>query len=137
MLRKLMWKFQRFMVGRNGIDQLGTHILWFCIGLNLISMFFRGLPSTVIFVVVDALLIFQLYRTFSKNLVKRGIENRKYCEFLTKFKRTWKVLRLNLTDKTYHYFLCPDCAQMVRVPKGRGKVEIHCPNCGSTFERKA
>ena len=73
MLRKLMWKFQRFMVGRNGIDQLGTHILWFCIGLNLISMFFRGLPSTVIFVVVDALLIFQLYRTFSKNLVKRGI----------------------------------------------------------------
>lgn len=137
MLRKMMWKLQRFMVGRNGFDQLGLHILWFCVILNIVNMFLRGTVSAVIFVVVDVLLIWQLYRTFSRNLVKRGIENRKYCEFLTRFKRTWKVMKLNLTDKTYHYYLCPDCAQMVRVPKGRGKVDIRCPNCGSTFERKA
>lgn len=137
MLNKLKYKLQSFMVGRYGVDKLGMHILWFCIIMNIVSMFFGATASSVIFIINDVLLIWQIYRTFSKNYVKRSIENTKYLDFLTRVKRTWKVLKLNMSDKQYHYYLCPDCAQMVRVPRGRGKVEIRCPHCGKTFEKKA
>lgn len=125
------------MVGRYGVDKLGMHILWFCIIMNIVSIFLGSTASSVIFIINDVLLIWQIYRTFSKNYVKRSIENTKYLDFLTKAKRTWKVFRMNMSDKQYHYYLCPDCAQMVRVPRGRGKVEIRCPHCGKTFEKKA
>ncbi len=38
--------------------------------------------------------------------------------------------------KYYKYFNCPNCNQKVRVPKGRGKIEITCPKCRTSFIRK-
>lgn len=132
-----MGRFRRFMYGRYGVDKFGIHMLWACVAMNVISMFLPRSISMYVMFVVDAVLLYQLYRTFSKNIVKRSIENTKYLTFLTRIKRTFRVMKLNLKDGQYHYFLCPECAQMVRVPRGRGKVEIHCPNCRKSFERKA
>lgn len=137
MLNKLMVRFRRFMYGRYGVDKFGIHMLWACVAMNVISMFLPRSISMYVMFVVDAVLLYQLYRTFSRNIVKRSIENTKYLTFLTRVKRTYRVMKLNLKDRQYHYFLCPECAQMVRVPRGRGKVEIHCPNCRKSFERKA
>ena len=39
--------------------------------------------------------------------------------------------------KTYRYFSCPHCRQQVRVPKGRGKISITCPKCGTQFIKKS
>ncbi len=38
--------------------------------------------------------------------------------------------------KYYKYFNCPNCNQKVRVPKGKGKIEITCPKCKTSFIRK-
>ena len=35
------------------------------------------------------------------------------------------------------YFSCPHCRQQVRVPKGRGKISITCPKCGTQFIKKS
>lgn len=137
MLNKLMGRFRRFMYGRYGVDKFGIHMLWACVAVNVISMFLPRSISMYVMLVVDVVLLYQLYRTFSKNIVKRSIENTRYLTFLTRVRRTFKVIKLNLSDRQYHYFLCPECAQMVRVPRGRGKVEIQCPNCRKSFERKA
>ena len=37
----------------------------------------------------------------------------------------------------YHHFLCPGCGQKLRVPRGRGRVLVHCPRCGREFEEYA
>ena len=136
MWNKLKNRFQRFMIGRYGVDKFGLHILGFCIILNFLSLFFRR-QSIFINLFADGLIFFELYRTFSRNYVKRSIENTRYLDFLTRVKRGWKVFRNNLTDRQYHYYLCPECAQIVRVPRGRGKISIHCPNCGRTFDRRS
>ncbi len=39
-------------------------------------------------------------------------------------------------SRYYKYFNCPNCNQKVRVPKGKGKIEITCPKCRTTFIRK-
>ena len=39
--------------------------------------------------------------------------------------------------KLFRFFKCPVCKQKLRVPKGKGKVEITCPKCGNKFIKKA
>ena len=39
-------------------------------------------------------------------------------------------------DKTHRYFKCPGCGQTVRVPRGRGKIQITCPKCRREFIKK-
>ena len=41
-----------------------------------------------------------------------------------------------LRDRDNRYFSCPKCRQMVRVPKGKGKINIRCPKCGEKFMKK-
>lgn len=108
MLNKLMVRFRRFMYGRYGVDKFGIHMLWACVAMNVISMFLPRSISMYVMFVVDAVLLYQLYRTFSRNIVKRSIENTKYLTFLTRVKRTYRVMKLNLKDRQYHYFLCPE-----------------------------
>ena len=31
---------------------------------------------------------------------------------------------------------CPQCGQKIRIPRGCGKVEIHCPKCSASFIKK-
>ena len=34
------------------------------------------------------------------------------------------------------YFRCPNCKQKVRVPKGKGTIEIRCPKCNTKFIKR-
>lgn len=97
MLNKLMVRFRRFMYGRYGVDKFGIHMLWACVAMNVISMFLPRSISMYVMFVVDAVLLYQLYRTFSRNIVKRSIENTKYLTFLTRIKPIYPavILRSN------------------------------------------
>lgn len=127
-------KLNQFMYGRYGADKFGACLIIVALALNLIASI---VGNSLLSLIAFGLMVYELYRMFSKNIVKRRIEEDKYQSSITIVKRYWKVLKSNVTDKTYHYYLCPDCHQMVRVPRGKGKVTITCPNCHKKFDKKS
>ena len=44
--------------------------------------------------------------------------------------------RLREQNPGYKLFNCPRCGLMVRVPEGKGKVQVTCPQCGKSFNKK-
>ena len=132
MLQRYSAALRRFMYGRCGADQLNVFLLITAVVLNVVSLILTrlGAVCAVIGMVVNLLaygvLIWYLFRFFSRNLEKRILENRRFL--------TWKS---RVTDRQNRYYRCPNCKQTVRVPRGRGKICIKCPKCSEKFVRKS
>ena len=85
-----------------------------------------------------AALIYCYFRTFSRNISRRTEENYKFYSFQERLTGKWKGVRRRWADrKTYRYYRCPKCRQLLRVPRGRGRIEISCPRCGTQFIKKS
>ena len=123
---KLAAGFRHFMAGRYGTDKLNMYILGAGVIACLLTLF---LPFKVVKLFLTAfsyvLMIWALFRTFSRNTYKRYQENRKFLLFLERLK-----------DREHKHFTCPKCRQLVRVPRGKGKIAIKCPKCSEKFIRK-
>ena len=39
--------------------------------------------------------------------------------------------------RKYKIFRCPGCGQKIRIPRGHGKIQIHCRVCGNDFMGKS
>ena len=129
--QKMKTGFQRFMQGRNGMDEFGQALNIGVLVLLVISIFTRW---TVLYILALALMIYMYFRVFSRNTPKRYAENQKFrnmrYDFAVKknnMKKEWQQ------RKIYRFFRCPMCKQKVRVPKGRGKICITCPKCKAEF----
>lgn len=133
-MNKIRNKLQKFFYNKYGADQFGMMIvivaLVFSLTATLTKIVFFSLISIV-------LMIYEMVRMFSTNYVKRRVENDHYLQFVLVLKRGWKMIVMNIKDHSHHYYLCPNCHQMVRVPRGRGKIVITCPNCKKEFEKKS
>lgn len=127
-------KLIHFLSGRYGTDDLNQFLFVLEIVLLLISLFTRNMIWQFLFYIVIA---YYFYRTMSRNIVARSIENQKYVHLKTKIVHTFKSKQMDFKDRKYRHFTCPKCAQIIRVPKGKGKVEIKCPTCKETFTKKA
>ncbi len=127
-------KLYRFMQGRYGADQLNRFLMILVIVCLVFSLFgFR-----IFYVLGIALLFYSYFRIFSKNLYKRREENAAYLRWEYKWKQrfgSWK--RTMQQRKTHHIYRCPSCKQKIRVPKGKGRIEIRCPKCSQTFIKKS
>ncbi len=133
-LRNLAYKFSRFMYGRNGNDTLNTFLLIASLVCSILSSF---KPFIILYPISSILLIYMLYRFFSKNLEKRRKENAKFFDIKLKVTGKINLLKRKWQDRnTHRYFKCPSCKKSLRVPKGRGKIEISCPKCNHKFIRK-
>lgn len=123
------------MYGRYGKDQLNTLLLLLALLLTIVQLlWFRSIITTVI---LYALLILFTYRAYSRKIQARRKENQAYLNFTKPIRRRVKAFQKNRKDTQYRYFVCPDCSQLVRIPRNRGKVEIICPVCKKHFTRKA
>ena len=126
MLARLTAFLRTFMAGRYGMDRLNMVILWTGVGASLLSALVRISPFNLIFWALSyALMILSIFRMLSRNTYKRYQENRKFLQIFDRLK-----------DRQHRYFDCPKCRQMVRVPKGKGKIAITCPRCREKFIRK-
>lgn len=128
-------KLARFMAGRYGVDTLGRVTIGLALAFMILSMFF---PKTPFYLVSLILLILTYFRMFSRNVSKRYQENQWFAKKFSGV-RNWFARQKGYQSqkKTYHIFKCPSCKQKVRVPKGKGRISIHCPKCGMDFIKKS
>lgn len=134
-LQKLMVKFQQFMVGRYGNDQFSLFLsiaglVLYCVGNFL--RWFRGtyVVGLIVCFIGILMLYYSIFRTLSKNYDARRKELNWYLRWSEKPKVYIKLLGNQIRDrKTHRYFRCKNCRTVMRVPKGRGKIEITCPKC--------
>ena len=124
----------RFMAGRYGGDQFNVFLLALYLVLYLISLFTRWLVLEIAAVV---LLLFALYRSLSRDLEHRRAENARFLQVVRPIARRWSTFRARAHDKEHCYFKCPNCGQQMRVPKGKGRITVHCRSCGAAFEKKS
>ena len=124
---KMACGLRRFMEGRYGSDKLNNVILGAAMVTVILALFIRNpLVNLIAHGVAYALMFWSIFRTLSRNTYKRYRENRKFLQFFDRLK-----------DRDHRYFDCPKCRQMVRVPRGKGKISITCPRCREKFVRKS
>ncbi len=123
---KLSAHLRSFMSGRYGTDRLNMAILSVGLGASLLSVIFpNSALSLVFFILSYGMMIWAIVRSLSRNTYKRYLENRKFLQIVERVK-----------DREHRYFDCPKCRQMVRVPRGKGKISITCPRCREKFVKK-
>lgn len=127
-------KFQRFMWGRYGNDNLNQFLMVAAMVLLILSLFFSG-PFYLLSIIA---LVYVYYRMFSKNISKRSAENQWYLQKSMKIRSFFQKKKREFSQrKQYHIYKCPNCKQKIRVPRGRGKIAITCRKCGNEFIRKS
>ena len=125
-MAKLSASFRAFMAGRYGTDRLNMVILTAGLVVCLVSAFIKAPMVNLLLTAISyALMIWAISRSFSRQTYKRYQENRKFLQFFDRLK-----------DRDHRYFDCPKCRQMVRVPRGKGKISITCPRCREKFVKK-
>ena len=128
-------KFRQFMIGRYGTDGLNQFLSMSSIVMLLVSQLTRVSLFTWL---GAALLILCYYRSLSRNISKRTEENYRFYSLKDRFNNKFRNLKEQWANrKLYHYYRCPQCRQKLRVPRGRGRIQISCPRCGTQFIKKS
>lgn len=130
-----MDRLRKFFYGRHGMDRLGIALFIAYMALAILSSI---LGSILLYILSFIVFGYFIFRVFSRNHVKRSAENTKFLYGWYNIKNRWRLVVQRMRDmKIYRYFVCPNCRQKVRVPRGKGKVSITCPKCSTKFLRKA
>ena len=126
------------MAGRYGADQFMRFLSGAALVLLIINLFVRGVVGQILYFLVLAVLVYNIFRMFSKNTAARYKENVAYLKVKNRVVGWYANLRRRIREsKTHRFYKCPTCKTTVRVPKGKGKIRITCPKCGASFVRKS
>lgn len=124
---------RNFMQGRRGTDEFGRFISIVALIFIVLQIIFR---RAAFYYIAMGAIIYQLFRSFSKNYAKREAENRKYVEIRDSiFRRKKKNTYYQSTGTPgFRYFNCPGCGMKMRAPQGKGRIRVTCKTCGKKFE---
>lgn len=137
-MNKFRDNIARFMTGRYGLDAFGKFLNITSIILLIAALLFRW---SMFYLFGVLLIIYEYFRMLSRDIQKRYKENQSYLTL--KYKLTIKlgkikgIFKPRADAKTHRVFKCPSCRQKVRVPKGKGRIEITCPKCRNKFVKKS
>ena len=123
---------QNFMRGRYGIDQMSQMLFIIALVCIVLAMFSGNVLLEFLGI---AVFIYADYRALSRNISARRAENARYEQMVRDLK---EKIHPSGADKPHRVFICPNksCGQKIRVPKGKGKIEITCPKCGEKFVKR-
>ena len=131
MWNKIRWYLERFMIGRNGRDELMAFVAYGSLILYIFAPWIdKLLPFSLFRMICWMGIFYSLFRFCSKDVLRRREENRKFLQELEFIKLRHSV------RKTHKIYRCKGCGRKIRVPKGKGKIEISCPLCGNKFIRR-
>ena len=132
-------KLIRFMQGRYGVDQFSRFLLiTSVVVMVVISLFSYSPAGQTLYLICLFLLAYSYFRILSRNIGKRYAENQNFLAKTYKIRCFMQKKKGQLTSrKTHHIYKCPNCKQKIRVPRGKGKIEIRCPKCGTTFVKRS
>lgn len=118
------------------IDEYGIFLIWIGIILNVIAYFTK---STFFSYWGLGFVVFEIYRVFSRNKIKRSMENSVFKQRIhNPVKKSFKNFKQQtFGDKNHKYVACPHCGQKLRIPKKKGKIKVRCPKCGSKFDARS
>ncbi len=130
--------FARIMAGRNGPDHLNRFLSVVFLILSVCSMFVRNARlASVLYTLLMALFLYIMFRMLSRNIYRRQQENGAYLRERYKITSWWNGLRDRWAQrKDYKFYKCPSCRTRLRVPRGKGKLNIVCRKCGTSFQRR-
>lgn len=135
-LENISYKFQGFMQGRYGTDEFSRFL---CI-LALIVLFLSYIPGLrYAFIISWIMIIWSLFRSFSKDLYKRQLEREKYLKVKGKITSRFGIYKRMWTErKTHKYYKCPNCKTRVRIrkPPKKKNIMVHCSRCGNDFQKR-
>ncbi len=124
---------RRFMYGRYGIDELGIFLLITGIVMSLLSSF----SPLALSIPAMGIIIWAYARCLSKNHYKRRAELDKFLRLKRNARERYDLVRRIFRErKTHKHFRCKLCRTRLRVPKGKGKIEVTCPKCRARVIKK-
>ena len=125
-------KIIRFMMGRNGPDNLYNFLLIVELVLVALNIFF---PSFIWAILMLATMGYSFFRVFSRNVSKRRAENAKYLSIKRKITGIFKRQKFPDHNKKTHVFrICPECKAKIRLPRKKGAHQVRCPRCKVLFD---
>ena len=148
-------RLYRFMQGRNGVDALAkflnrlsfaclitaillTFVSMICLRRDAVSAstVFRILYY-IVYGLGILLAVLWIWRVLSRNVSKRQAENTRFEYRIQKIRRKTTSWKQRWSDrKEYKYFRCPQCKQMIRAPRHKGKIRVTCSKCQHVFITK-
>lgn len=127
-------KIRSFMTGRYGTDELNVAIIIIAVVFLILSrFFFHSVFSTLAAVAV----IVAFFRMMSKDFDARRNENRNFLPLYGKIAPYISFVKAKFHDKGKNKIVfCSKCKKTLRVPKGKGRITLHCP-CGNSIKIKS
>ena len=125
---------RKFMLGRYGPDHLNVALFVLVIILDIANAFAEKLWLGMVSMVI---IFFAMFRMLSRNIYARRRENDRFLRFWWPIWRKIKgFIDRRKNGKGFRFFKCPACRNMLRVPRGKGKIMVTCPKCGEKFQKK-
>ena len=128
-------KFQRFMMGRYGNDKMNQVLSIISLVCVLIG---AVIGVDILYTLGMVLLAYVYFRMFSRNIPKRYAENQAFLSYYYRVTGWFSGKKHAMErNKDYRIFACPQCKQKLRVPKGKGKIQIRCSKCSNEFIKRS
>ena len=132
LLENLKYRYDNLMQGRYGANDELHIALFLTFAFFWVLSLITG--KRVFYMIGLIFLGYSIYRAFSRDHLKRSQERLWFLQKVEAVKRYFRQLKQQWQQrKTHKFFRCKQCGVMIRVPRGKGQVEITCPKCGNKF----
>ena len=127
-------RLARFFYGRNGFDTLAKAVWWTALILIILNMLLGTITLWFLSLVLYA---YAIFRIMSRNYLKRQKENLRFKKIISRPRNFFRLRKNQWRDrKTHVYRKCPQCKNVLRLPKRKGSHTVNCPCCHRVFSVK-
>ena len=130
-LKQMGYKMQQSMIGRYGIDALYKALLVIYLILVVTGSALARVSRpvyTVLWVLSLAVLIYAIFRSFSRNIAARQRENARWLALTAPIRREGRLLRDKWAFRKPHVFKkCPGCKAVLRLPRKKASTPSTAP----------